>query len=192
MPQRILHHHLPKEVVLSYVHLHHVQETSDKDQQEATTGAKLIKQLAKKYLDETVTEFVSVKNEKPKAFIKGHEVSVSFSHTKLGISAAISKSLTVGCDIELCNRTVSPALISRMRCPFEGENLYKHADPIQIWTLKEASLKMIGTGLRKPMNSVTITMLEDSLFDVDFGNGKRAKICSFQHKNHWISICYQK
>ncbi|MCC5941704.1 MAG: 4'-phosphopantetheinyl transferase superfamily protein [Balneolaceae bacterium] len=192
MPKRILHHHLPKEIILSYVHLDNVQETTDRDLQEATTGAKLIRQLAKKYLDESITDFISEKYEKPKAFINSQELSVSFSHTKLGLSAGISKTFNIGCDIELTSRSVSPSLLARMRCPLEGEKLYKKADPIQIWTLKEAALKMIGTGLRKPMNSVNISMLDESLFDVDFGDGIRAKICSFQHKSHWISICYHK
>lgn len=174
------------------MHLNNVQKTTDRDLQEAITGAKLIKQLAKKYLEESITEFISEKYEKPKAFINDQELSVSFSHTKLGLSAGISKTFNVGCDIELVNRSVSPSLLARMRCPFEGEMLYKKADPIQIWTLKEAALKMIGTGLRKPMNSITISLLDESLFDVDFGNGKRAKICSFKHKSHWISICYHK
>ncbi len=192
LPERILHSNLPDEILLSYVHIDGVKMYVDKDTQEAITGSKLIKTLAKQYYDESITEIISKKYEKPRAFIRDTEISVSFSHTKIGLSASLSKIYTVGCDIEMTDRNVSPALLARMRCPSEGESLYKKADPIQIWTLKEAALKMIGTGLRKPMNSVTVTMLEDSLFDVEFGDGKRAKICSFQHKDHWISICYHK
>lgn len=187
-----MHTHLPDEILLSHVLIHIEKKQIDKNTQESITGSKLIKTLAKKYYEESITEIISKKYEKPRAFIRDTEISVSFSHTKNGLSASLSKIYTVGCDIELTDRSVSPALLARMRCPSEGENLYKKADPIQIWTLKEAALKMIGTGLRKPMNSVTVTMLEDSLFDVEFGDGKRAKICSFEHKDHWISICYHK
>ena len=192
MPERILHHHLPDEIIVSYVHLKRKEERSNKDINESITGTRLITKLAQMYLDAPLTEVISKKYEKPKAFINGLEISVSFSHTKSGLSAGISREYVVGCDIELTDRKVSPSLLARMRCPFEGEELYRKTDPIQIWTLKESALKMIGTGLRKPMNSVTVTLLEPSLFDVEFSDGKRAKICSFRHKHHWISICYHK
>jgi phosphopantetheinyl transferase len=92
--------------------------------------------------------------------------------------------------MEPCGREVHPRLAARMKHTAENEVIYSEIKPIRVWTLKEAALKQIGTGLRTPMNSVKIEVLNDSEFRVEFDNGKQAKICSFQHKDHWISICY--
>jgi phosphopantetheinyl transferase len=78
-----------------------------------------------------------------------------------------------------------------MKCNNEIDQLYNESEPIRIWTCKEAALKMIGTGLRISMNGVHLKKISEDLFEVEFNNGKRAKICSFQHRDHWISVCYQ-
>lgn len=190
MPQRIEHADLPGEIIVSYEKLHDETNLSDKDLKENINGTLLIRKIAEIYFSEPEIEVITKKYEKPRAFVNGNEISVSFSHTRDALSLGMSKQYNVGCDMESIERKVSPLLIDRVRCITESEELYKHVKPIQIWTLKEAALKMIGTGLRKPMNSVSIKMIDLSNFDVEFSDGKRAKICSFQHQNHWISICY--
>lgn len=92
--------------------------------------------------------------------------------------------------MEMCNREVHPRLMSRMRHREEPEKVYTAYDPIQVWTMKEAALKAIGTGLRKPMNSVRLYPISENNLEIEFNNGKKAKICSFCHNDQWISICY--
>lgn len=191
MTKRIRHIALPEEIVLSCELITEVNESKNRDEVESVSGAVLIRSMAKKYLSVNHLEVYTPKSEKPKAFVGESELSVSFSHTKDAISAAISFDYLLGCDIECFDRTVSPALVNRMKGEHETEELYT-LDPIRIWTFKEAALKMIGTGLRKPMKSVNICQSDTNLFDVEIDNGIRAKICSFRHKNYWISICYQK
>ncbi|MEX0944197.1 MAG: 4'-phosphopantetheinyl transferase superfamily protein [Balneolaceae bacterium] len=161
------------------------------DEEEAISGAIILRRMSKKFLGIKELDIYTPKNEKPKAFIGDNELSVSFSHTKKAICAAISYEFNVGCDIESIDRSVNPAIISRIKCKNEIDQLYNETEPIRIWTCKEAALKMIGMGLRISMNSVYLKKISEDLFEVEFNNGKRAKICSFQHRDHWISVCYQ-
>lgn len=191
LAKRIRHIALPDEIVLSCELITDVDESKNRDEVESVAGAVLIRSMAKKYLAVNHLEVYTPKSEKPKAFVGENELSVSFSHTKDAISAAISFDYLVGCDIECFDRSVNPELVTRMKGENETMELYE-IEPIRIWTFKEAALKMIGTGLRKPMNSVNIYQTDLNLFEVEIDNGIRAKICSFRHKNYWISICYQK
>lgn len=191
LAKRIRHIALPDEIVLSCELITDVDESKNRDEVESVAGAVLIRSMAKKYLAVNHLEVYTPKSEKPKAFVGENELSVSFSHTKDAISAAISFDYLVGCDIECFDRSVNPELVTRMKGENETMELYE-IEPIRIWTFKEAALKMIGTGLRKPMNSVNIYQTDPNLFEVEIDNGIRAKICSFRHKNYWISICYQK
>ncbi len=191
MTKRIRHIALPEEIILSCELSSESDDLKNRDEVESISGSVLIRSMAKKYLAVPQLEVFTPKSEKPKAFVGDNELSVSFSHTKKAISAAISFDYLVGCDIEHLDRSVSPALVNRMKGERETKELYE-LEPIRIWTCKEATLKMIGTGLRKPMNSVNITQIETDFFEVEIDNGIRAKICSFNYMNYWISVCYQK
>lgn len=183
---------LPKNIYVSYEPFETDITSVDPDVLQNQSGRNLIKDMADEFLDEEVIQILTQKNEKPKAICEGREVSVSFSHTKDAVAGAMSFAYNVGCDMENVNRSVHSRLIDRMKHNDEKTDLYDKIEPVRVWTLKEAALKMIGTGLRKPMNSVRILMTKPEMFDVEFDDGKRAKICSFQHQDHWISVCYTK
>lgn len=191
MPERIQHPFLPEEVKVSFQQLMKPEKIKDHEKDDLLTGSAMIRKMAKKYFGGQV-DLQLIKNEKPKAFCSGREISVSFSHTNKALSAAISEQFSVGCDMELVTRKVSPRLINRIKEHGESDLLYSQIEPIRIWTLKESALKMIGTGLRRPMNSIRIEQLEPDLFSVEFFNKKMSKICSFKYQEHWITICYQK
>lgn len=165
---------------------------SDQHLAESTAGSQLLVYMAEHMMGEPHLHVHTQKYEKPRAYLDRQEISVSFSHTDDALAAAVSKKWIVGCDMERAGRTVHERLAVRMHHPDEKGKLYESYQLIQIWTLKEAALKCIGTGLRKPMNSVKIIPSGQFLFDVEFDDGKKAKICSFQHQEHWISICYHK
>ena len=191
MPERIQHPFLPDEIKVSFQPMIKSKKTKDHEKDDFLSGSALIQKMVKKYFGEKVHLHLT-KNEKPKAYCKGREISVSFSHTNKALSAVISEQFTVGCDMESITRKVSPGLIKRIKEQGESDLLYNEIEPIRIWTLKESALKMIGTGLRRPMNSIRIEQLEPDLFSVEFFNKKRSKICSFKHQEHWITICYQE
>lgn len=191
VPERIIYKGLPNDILVCYSPLKQVRPDKGSDLAESHSGSVLIRQMAEHWFNEEHPQIETSKSEKPRLAINGKEVSVSFSHTKKAISAAMSGGYNVGCDMEALNRTVSPGLVRRMKHEDEPDTLYESLPAIQIWTLKESVLKMIGTGLRKPMNGVKLTRIDQSLFDVEIFDDKPAKICSFQHQEHWISISFQ-
>ncbi|TVQ02083.1 MAG: 4-phosphopantetheinyl transferase family protein [Balneolaceae bacterium] len=190
MPDNIQHQDLPDEILLCFKFLD-LPPAGDMESIESHRGNVLIREMAGLWFEEANPIIHTPKNEKPRVWINGREVSVSFSHTRMAISAAMSLHLNVGCDIESVNRDVSDTLVKRIQHPDEDRSLYITIPPVRIWTIKEAGLKMIGSGLRKPMNGVKIVQKTRHLFSVEFHDGKRAKICSFQYKEHWISVCFQ-
>lgn len=190
--QRLKKTCLPDAVLVCFEHFETDIKKEDLELVQNQSGRLLIKRMSDYFLGADETKIFTQKNEKPEMHCDGKEVSVSFSHTNDGVSGAISNQFNVGCDMEHSDRKVHPRLVDRMRHQDESPGLYEAVDAIRIWTLKESALKMIGTGLRKPMNSVHISSIEDDHFKVQFDDGKEAKICSFQHKNHWISVCYQE
>lgn len=192
LPELIEHYSIPDEIIVAYEPLTIETTGGDRDTSESITGTLLLKRMANRFLSGKTIDVYTEKYEKPKAFIEGEEVSVSFSHTDDAIVAAISTTLNVGVDMEHENREVHNRLSKRMQAPDEENGLYEKNPLIRVWTFKEAALKMIGTGLRKPMNHVAIFPNDNFLFDAEFDDGKKAKICSFTHQEHWISICYEK
>lgn len=191
MPERITHPELPDNIVVCFEFLRVSEIKLQSESFEMHHGSRFIKKMTKKWFENRTPEIHTPKNEKPTLFLGDKEYSVSFSHTKYAISSAISGQYNVGCDMESIEREVATSLISRMKHTGEASDLYVTNPAIKVWTLKESALKMAGTGLRQPMNSIRVTALGNNLFGVEFFDGIRAKICSFQHQEHWISICFQ-
>lgn len=190
--EQIQHPALPDEILSGYEPLRVKTSGGDVDTSQSITGTLLIKKIAARYMEVSRIDVFTRKYEKPKAFIGSHEVSVSFSHTQDALAAAVSDKYNVGLDMECKGREVHKRLAERMKHIDESAILYHENEWIRLWTLKEAALKMIGTGLRKPMNSVLIRQTDDFSFSVQFDDGKQAKICSFPNHDHWISICYRQ
>lgn len=190
--QRLKETCLPDAIYLCFEHFETDIKKEDLEVVQNQSGRNLIKRMSGHFLGANEIKIFTQKNEKPEMHCDGKEISVSFSHTNDGVSGAISNQFNVGCDMEHSDRNVHPRLVDRMRHHNESKNLYEMVDPIRIWTLKESALKMIGTGLRKPMKSVQISLIEENYFEVQFDDGREAKICSFQHHLHWITVCYQE
>lgn len=157
---------------------------------ESRSGQELLRKLIGDQYKSGDPEFETIKYEKPSARLNGDVVSVSFSHTTDAVCAAISKKWVVGIDMESTERKVSESLAKRMKHPDEILKFYDNNPIIQIWTMKEAALKAIGTGLRKPMNSVSLESVNEKIFKARLFNEVNAEICSFQLNDQWISICY--
>jgi len=191
LAETIQHQGLPEAISVYYEPVRLFEALKNRQEAEAHSGSYLIRKIAREHLSAKKVDIITEKYEKPRAFINDSEVSVSFSHTKTGLALAISESYDVGCDIELSKRDVSPLLIKRMKHEQEDESLYEKLPAVQIWTFKEAALKMTGTGLRNPMHNVKISQDESGRFDVEINDGIQAKICSFHHHQHWVTICYR-
>ncbi|MEX2456403.1 MAG: 4'-phosphopantetheinyl transferase superfamily protein [Balneolaceae bacterium] len=188
----VRHPNLPESIYICYKKMIPLSETKSVESAESESGRKLIEEMVVRKLEKATPKIITEKYEKPRTYIDGEEISVSFSHTNGAVSGAISRDYIVGLDMESTQRKVHPRLAKRMAHPQESPSLYEQFPAIQVWTLKEAALKAIGTGLRNPMNGVLLKQIEDSFFSVQFNDGRKAKIRSFQVSDQWISICFFK
>jgi len=189
-PKKIEHSCLPESVQLVFKSYQQKKVGNNHQISESESGKKLLRHLTTHICNYRHSQFTTQKYEKPAAVCDGHVVSVSFSHTANSVAAVLSGEWVVGIDMESTDRAVSNLLSKRMKHPAESLKLYRKFPIIQVWTLKEAALKTIGTGLRKPMNGVKLEAVSKHQFNVEFFNGIKGNICSFQVSDQWISVCY--
>ena len=157
---------------------------------ESLSGRELLKKMIMNCYKQGNPAFKTLKYEKPSAKLNGDIVSVSFSHTSKAVAAVFSKNWVVGIDMEFADRQVNERLAKRMKHVDESFKLYEKNPIIKIWTMKEAALKAIGTGLRQPMNSVHLASVSEYTCSARFSSGITANITSFKMWGQWISICY--
>jgi 4'-phosphopantetheinyl transferase len=80
------------------------------------------------------------------------QIHFSISHTDMIVAAAVSDQLPIGIDVEAIEAAPTPELIATICCPYE-QTLFVEASAgqsarefIRLWTLKEAYVKMTGSG----------------------------------------------
>ena len=129
--------------------------------------------------------------QRPRLCKGGLDWPVSLSHSREVIAAALchSPDRLLGLDVERLDRPVPERLHSRIFHRDEiGGGLPGRTPAIRIWTLKEAALKWLGTGLRAPMTGIRLEWIAPGRFEALFWNGMRVEIRSFPWNSHWISI----
>ena len=82
----------------------------------------------------------------------GHpDLNISISHCRMAVAVAVSPEGRVGIDVE-CRRKIGDGLMERVCSAEEQAAVHAAADPtmvfLQLWTRKEAVLKMRGTGIQ--------------------------------------------
>lgn len=157
--------------------------------EEKAAGRSLISDIVAERLGEENLKIESAENQKPFASYNGRPVQISIAHTRNMICAAVSERKRLGIDLEPVQREVNPRLRKRILHQNESEVLQK-IPTLQLWTIKEAALKWLGSGLRTDMNSVHVVSAENPLFHMKFPDGRHAVVCSFEYSSHWISIAY--
>lgn len=149
---------------------------------ESVSGKAMLRYIIHDLMGRSDAEIVTLKNEKPEVRLPMNsqdEISASFSHTAKQVVAVVSEDFVVGVDIERADRRVGERIVRRMKHPEESEGMLGLFPPIQVWTMKEAALKAIGTGLREPMNSVCLCEMESGQFRVGEGSGTGSGDCEF-------------
>ncbi|MEQ8579293.1 MAG: 4'-phosphopantetheinyl transferase superfamily protein [Balneola sp.] len=126
---------------------------------------------------------------KPYAQTGNKELFLSFSHSKNHVFCAISETVDIGLDTEWLDRKVDQRIVKRILGESEWE-VFSDEDPILLWTIKEAAVKCLGTGLRTNLKELKIQKKNDIKFLVRINDEKTFQICSFQELNHQISIAY--
>lgn len=131
------------------------------------------------------------KSDSGKPFAKSNDskLFVSFSHTNSAVFCAISSIHDIGLDSEPLDRKIDSRIVKRILNEKEWRQ-FENENPILLWTIKEATVKSMGTGLRTNLNELCIAKNEKERFIVRFNDEKTFQICSFQKMNHQLSIAY--
>jgi len=156
---------------------------------EKAAGRSLITDMVAERFGRESLLIESAENQKPSAIYNDKPLQISIAHTRSLICGAVSERKKIGIDIESVNRQVDSRLRKRILHKEESNNL-PEIKTLQIWTIKEAALKWLGSGLRTDMNSICIVSAENPLFRVMFPGGQQVAISSFEHRGHWVSIAY--
>lgn len=114
---------------------------------------------------------------------------VSFSHSQHTVFAALSKTVDLGIDSELTRRQVNPEIVRRIL----SENEWKvmgEDDPITLWTVKEAGVKCLGTGLRTNLKELEMTRTGEHTFTIQINQEPGMQAVSFHFEDHTLAIAY--
>ena len=111
-------------------------------------------------------------DDKGAPFLPDHpELAVSISHCRAAVAVAVSPEGRVGIDVE-CRRKIGDGLLERVCTVDEQAAVRTATDPtmafLQLWTRKEAVLKMRGTGIQGFGSMVDALSAKDCrVMDVD-------------------------
>lgn len=129
------------------------------------------------------------KKESGKPFVSlgSRSIGYSLSHTKNRYLLAVNQMGEIGVDIEKFDRRIHPGL--RPRITNSSEFTEDTIGTLQLWTIKEAVLKLTGTGLRTNMNRVCVERVDEINFKVHHDN-KDISIVSLNTDGFWISVAW--
>ncbi len=139
-----------------------------------------------------VSESITLKKEPTgKPFIEAKEGKkfVSFSHSKDLVLCAVSETQDIGIDAETLDRKINPAIVKRILSENEWQ-IYGEEDPIALWTMKEAAVKSLGTGLRTNLKELELDRKENGLFSITINHKEELQGICFNALNHCIALSY--
>lgn len=181
---------VPFPVVTACIPLSYAKDGWQKDRLEngySVFGAQIIYQLLERQRYAKV-ELKKEVNGMPYVLLTdGTSLHLSISHTKTHYWVTLGGPNRIGLDAEIASRNVNEALTKRIQHP--NEPLALRIPAIQLWTIKEAVLKLIGTGLRTPMNKVNIVRVTDILFQTK-AKDRQIRIVSQMNTGHWLSHAF--
>lgn len=102
-------------------------------------------------------------NGKPELSLPNHSVAFNLSHSETQLAVAIAKGAAVGVDIEYIDRSIDVISLAQGHfCPAEIEYLrnnpeHPSASFFRFWTLKEAYLKAVGTGIGVSLANIDVS-----------------------------------
>ena len=120
-------------------------------------------------------EVVVEHDDKGAPFLPGHpHLNISISHCRKAVAVAVCDGGRVGIDVE-SRRRVGEDLMRRVCTADEFASVQAAADPVmaflQLWTRKEAVLKLRGTGIQGFGSMVEALATDDcKVVDVETGN----------------------
>lgn len=128
---------------------------------------------------------------RPFGVYKKQQFFVSIAHSQNSVLCAIARYLPIGIDLEPVDRKVPGGLRNRMLNESEQPLLQKESS-VRIWTLKEALVKLQGSGMRTNLNEWTLRPVSKGLFAAELHDDKSANICSFSYQKNWLAIAWPR
>lgn len=154
-----------------------------------------LKIAADRICREAISEFCGISpdditfsaNEYGKPYAVGLDVNFSISHSGDYVICAVSEN-EIGADIEKI-REIKPAVSKRFATESEMEYIASNPNGLfEIWTLKEACFKCIGTGLNGNIKNISFDIKENNIicseegYKCSFHNIAEGYICSVCEK----------
>lgn len=128
---------------------------------------------------------------KPFLVADGTRIAVSFSHTRARVMCAISEEVDLGIDCEPMEREIHPQLLSRILTEQERTELTDEPG-IGLWTLKEAAVKCMGTGIRFGLKNVQLKKLEPGRFAIFAREMAPMHGSLFKDDTHHIAVAWRE
>ena len=158
----------------------------DKRKNEFLSGRKLFRDM----VDEIGWNYSTIDTDrdelgKPSGYLDGNEIQLSYTHSNQLMLCACSLNRPIGIDIEDVYREIKPDLVNRLANEDEKELL----PVLQLWTVKEAALKMKGIGIRMDLKSLKVVQNQNHL-EVLFSDDSMCEFCTFEHQNHFITLAF--
>ena len=178
---------LPAELILGF----YIDSDSEKENRDLLSNRKS-EALISLFLADSKNDFHSYQYKKmsggkPYLQFEDRTIGLSISHTFQYFLIGINKNGEIGIDVEMTDRKTHPKLGERIK-NLRDQFLYD-IPTLQIWTIKEAVLKLTGSGLRTNMNNIELHQKSETLFDV-FHENYNISIVSFEQSGCWISVAW--
>jgi phosphopantetheinyl transferase len=126
---------------------------------------------------------------KPYLLVNNSYNGISVSHTGSMYVFGVNVEGEIGVDIESSLRKTHHKL--RDRILHDCESWDPDVATLQIWTIKEAILKLIGTGLRTNMNKICVERLSPINFHATH-DMISISVVSLKINGYWISIAWTR
>ncbi len=164
--------------------------SNKKRKREYLSSRLLLKEMAHE-IGLNAAQFQILKDDlgKPHGYYKHTRFDVSIAHTDYYVLCGLASDFEIGVDLEPSDRTVPDNLKKRILHAGEHQIL-SDVSALRLWTMKEALIKLEGSGLRINMNDIAVNIHNDGGFYAEINNEKIAKICNFKSDKQWISIAY--
>ncbi len=182
---------IPQDVVNSVLDLKTIEEFGNEQRRKEHITSRMLMILSSMKRAWNLKDLTLNKTDLGKPFIElGDEHRfISFSHSKNMVMCATSDTLDIGLDIEHCEREVNPAIVKRILSENEWK-LHSEEDPIRLWTMKEAAVKSLGTGLRTNLRELELQKISDNKFMITLNKGDQLNVISFKAEAHFIAVAW--
>ena len=129
-----------------------------------------------------------LREDRGKPYFSGGSLHCSITHTRSMAFCALA-TMPVGLDAEERNRRVRPGIPEKALSVQELAQWQASADPAQtflrLWTLKEATVKFTGDGLRGYPRHLSFQIRDGQ--PVLPGSGFSYRL--WQYAGHWVALC---